>query len=58
MTSRTSMTAVPGINMRLLGLGVCCVWMNIPRRCSAALKPVERSQAPLVLAKCHVTSSL
>ena len=37
----TSMTAVPGMNMRLLGLGVCCVWMNMPRRCSAALKPVE-----------------
>lgn len=28
----TSMTGFPGTNMRLLGLGVGCVWMNMPRR--------------------------
>ena len=28
-----SSTGWPGMNMRLAGLGVGCVWMNMPRRC-------------------------
>ena len=28
-----SSTGWPGMNMRLVGLGVGCVWMNMPRRC-------------------------
>ena len=43
MRLRTSITGVPGMNMRLLGLGVCCVWMNMPRRCSPNLNPAASS---------------
>ena len=38
-----SRTACPGMNMRLEGLGVGCVWMNMPRCCwpRAATPPTD-----------------
>lgn len=30
-----SITFCPGMNMRLVGFGVACVWMNMPRRWAA-----------------------
>jgi hypothetical protein len=32
-----SITFCPGMNMRLVGFGVACVWMNMPRRWAAGL---------------------
>ena len=35
-----SSTFSPGMNMREEGLGVCCVWMNMPRRGAAGWRAV------------------
>jgi hypothetical protein len=50
--AHTSITACPGMNIRLLGLGVGCVWMNMPRCCCHCCPPAA-ADTPAQLQCCR-----